>query len=431
MQEIEDEKIEFYEGSDTTFTLNGKQIVIPANLDTFNHYRSSYRRLAKVCADKSVERYIATINDYDSFMEMFLKVYDEYLQIPVQNAVDILISSGVYTYTTDSFKAEHIDSFHLAVDDYTTMEKSEELTKDNNYKLNNSFANALNKFAGSKFNHQFTQDILKGTLDGLVEENKEITAEQKAELFHRIKPENLFNRVFADYCNVFMTLANILRKNGKDIWYLEEQDTSKLDAVFENLSNPNFPEDKIAEVLFELILTNPYKAEYYEFMKEKYGDTEEVNLISEYFCYPECVNPVYREEDFPKIEVDDNISMATEQPENIKNVESETGEQGMFSSIMDKVDTAQIKKGLKIGAGIGMSMLASSALFGSNKKQSAETDESKREKMRQKEMREAEYQRKHEAAKESQRQWNAVKKANEERRRKGQPELPLPPRSWY
>ena len=78
-----------------------------------------------------------------------------------------------------------------------------------------------------------------------------------------------------------------------------------------------------------------------------------------------------------------------------------------------------------------MSMLASSALFGGNKKQSAETDESKREKMRQKEMREAGHQRKYEAAKESQRQWNAVKKANEERRRKGQPELPLPPRSWY
>lgn len=212
MQEIKEEKIQFYEGSDTTFTLNGKQLVIPANLDTFNYYRSKYRRLAKVCADKFVERYIATINDYDSFMEMFLQLYDEYLHIPVQNAVDILISSGVYTYTTDSFKTEHIDSFHLAVDDYTTMEKSEELTKDNNYKLNNSFANALNKFAGSKFNHQFTQDILKGTLDGLVEDNREITVEQKAELFHRIKSENLFNRVFADYCNVFVTLANILRK---------------------------------------------------------------------------------------------------------------------------------------------------------------------------------------------------------------------------
>lgn len=36
--------------------------------------------------------------------------------------------------------------------------------------------------------------------------------QNKSGTFHRIKPENLFNRVFADYCNVFMTLANILRK---------------------------------------------------------------------------------------------------------------------------------------------------------------------------------------------------------------------------
>ena len=37
----------------------------------------------------------------------------------------------------------------------------------------------------------------------------------------------------------------------------------------------------------------------------------------------------------------------------------------------------------------------------------------------------------HQAALESQRQWRAVKKANEERRRKGLPELPYPPRTWY
>ncbi len=49
----------------------------------------------------------------------------------------------------------------------------------------------------------------------------------------------------------------------------------------------------------------------------------------------------------------------------------------------------------------------------------------------QQEARRAEYNRKHEEALRSQREWEAVKKANEERRRKGLPELPLPPRSWY
>ena len=42
----------------------------------------------------------------------------------------------------------------------------------------------------------------------------------------------------------------------------------------------------------------------------------------------------------------------------------------------------------------------------------------------------AEYERKHEAAKQSQREWRAVHKANMERRKKGQPEIPYPPRRW-
>lgn len=43
----------------------------------------------------------------------------------------------------------------------------------------------------------------------------------------------------------------------------------------------------------------------------------------------------------------------------------------------------------------------------------------------------AEYERKHQEARDSQRAWDAVHKANIERRRKGQPELPYPPRKWY
>lgn len=59
-------------------------------------------------------------------------------------------------------------------------------------------------------------------------------------------------------------------------------------------------------------------------------------------------------------------------------------------------------------------------------KREAELEESRREwEMKQ------ESERRHQAALESQRQWEAVRRANEERRKKGQPELPLPPRSWY
>lgn len=56
-------------------------------------------------------------------------------------------------------------------------------------------------------------------------------------------------------------------------------------------------------------------------------------------------------------------------------------------------------------------------------KEQAEKDRIERER--------AEYQRKHEASLKSQREYNAVVAANKERRRKGLPELPLPPRTWY
>lgn len=48
----------------------------------------------------------------------------------------------------------------------------------------------------------------------------------------------------------------------------------------------------------------------------------------------------------------------------------------------------------------------------------------------QKQAEKAERERRHREALESQRRWRAVKEENERRRRKGQPELPLPPRSW-
>lgn len=56
-----------------------------------------------------------------------------------------------------------------------------------------------------------------------------------------------------------------------------------------------------------------------------------------------------------------------------------------------------------------------------------EREQKEYEKKREREKRDE----RHRRAIQSQREWEAVRKANEERRRKGQPELPLPPRDWY
>ena len=47
--------------------------------------------------------------------------------------------------------------------------------------------------------------------------------------------------------------------------------------------NPNFPQDKVLDTLIELIVTNPYSPEYYEFAISRFGQSEDITKIKEYF----------------------------------------------------------------------------------------------------------------------------------------------------
>jgi len=55
--------------------------------------------------------------------------------------------------------------------------------------------------------------------------------------------------------------------------------------IFQNLTNPNFPQDKAVEIIISLILSNPYNPEYHKYLKNKFGDSEEVSAITNYFGF--------------------------------------------------------------------------------------------------------------------------------------------------
>lgn len=61
--------------------------------------------------------------------------------------------------------------------------------------------------------------------------------------------------------------------------------------IFENLSNPNFPQDKIAEAFIQIIEINPYNVDYHKFMTSKFGETEETINIRNYFGFTNLENP--------------------------------------------------------------------------------------------------------------------------------------------
>ncbi len=356
MDNIITETFKPYEGTEKTFSVNGKNLIVPARLDTYIEYRKRFKRLAKACSDKAAEEYIASVNDLESFMNKFPDIYKNNLKTVAEKAVDILISEGIYTVSADDLQNLHIKNYHIAVSDYQTMKESVLLTAQNNARTTQGLMNGL----GSFFNGSRMQGFVKGFNEGVVEAGRKLSQEQKTELFLRIKPAQLFHNVFLDYWNVSISLVKILNANGKDIWLSDSEETGNMETLIKSMSNPNFPQEKILDIIFDIILKNPSEAAVYKLLEEKYGLTDAVKSIFDYFIYPEFNEIVYTEDDFPKPivatssaqSVGSNNNEQQNSEQETQNENQENAPKGRFSSFINKSEGDKMKKALKIGAGI-------------------------------------------------------------------------------
>ena len=231
MGNIMEEAFTAYTGSEKVFTLNGKELVIPARFDAFITYRTKFMKLAKACADKAAEEYKEKIHDLDTFRALFQDIYLENLKIVSSKAVDILVSEGIYQFSIDTFSAKNIETFHTALNDLRTTNESVKLTEQNNAKVTQNLKNGI----GSLFSNRgsFARGLVQGAVESTLE-GSEITAPQKAELYQRIRTHLLLHNVFQDYWNAVITLVGILRENGKDIWLA---DSGKIDETVVLLSH--------------------------------------------------------------------------------------------------------------------------------------------------------------------------------------------------
>ena len=150
MGNIMEEAFTAYTGSEKVFTLNGKELVIPARFDAFITYRTKFMKLAKACADKAAEEYKEKIHDLDTFRALFQDIYLENLKIVSSKAVDILVSEGIYQFSIDTFSAKNIETFHTALNDLRTTNESVKLTEQNNAKVTQNLKNGI----GSLFSNR-------------------------------------------------------------------------------------------------------------------------------------------------------------------------------------------------------------------------------------------------------------------------------------
>ena len=103
------------------FTLFDRELQIPSNLDAFNSHRLLYRDLALQATDELEYEYNNSIHNLDEFLANFPTLYMSKLEPLIKKAVDILILEELWTITYDLFLEEHLNDFHLAMDDYRTM----------------------------------------------------------------------------------------------------------------------------------------------------------------------------------------------------------------------------------------------------------------------------------------------------------------------
>ena len=268
---------------------------VSENMDTFNTYRLRFRNIAIRYANEASVAYYANVYDLNTFMDFFPRIYTEKLGHIVQIAVDILILEGIWTITYDSFMQQHSTDYHLVVDDLETMANSIMLTAEANVQATAGLMSFIPNLVGGGFGFAGAlKGIAGAAVFNIVRDGVEASAlnsatklkpAQQLELYQRINPQNLLHNLFLDYWRVFLSLVNALNQNGQHIWWPDDESIGKSSNIFKNISNPNFPKDRVLGAILDIIKINPYNAEYHKFIISRFGETEEVAAINDYFGY--------------------------------------------------------------------------------------------------------------------------------------------------
>lgn len=288
-------------GSAKRFTLQSQTLDVPENEDVFNTYRLKFKEIASECADCARSEFNKRVRDLTSYLDFFPYIYGYYLTAMIDKAVQVIIAEGIWTETVESFMQLHTANFHLAMDDLAATVKSVELTVQNNQASTANFMSYIPNLVGGGFG-------LKGAAKGiatatafnvvrdsaassLIKSAASINQAQQVELYNRVNFDILFEHVFLDYWRVFLTLVNLLKNNGKDIWIPSDNSAQQANNIFKNLSNPAFPQAQIASAFINILQICPYNIEYHRFMVSHFGENSETIAIKDYFGYLDFNNP--------------------------------------------------------------------------------------------------------------------------------------------
>lgn len=389
MNNLENEQLTLYEGSDKTFSLNGKDFTVPARLDAFNYYRNTFKELATCYSDKASKKYIECVCDASSFFEHVLEIYNENLNAVIDCAIDVLVSDNILKYSVETFASTHQKTSCEVMEYCSQIYEEYETLKQSSAQTVQGISNLASSLLGQK--SWVLGEFVSGMGEGLAE-SVSLSDEQLRTFFASIEPQKVFNGAYSDYWKVYLTLVYCLKEHNKDIWTPDEATTDEIDTTLQLLAKPNFPQDKVTDLILNLITKDPYRKEIYDLMKAKFGENEEVLNIIGYFGFTDYAESIFTADDFPKVEkitetpvesaeqgnANEQTSSETQGATSpIENTTETASEKKGLLSFVDKLDSEKVKKGLKIGVGIAAAGALLNGLAGGSSNTKSAYDDKK------------------------------------------------------
>ena len=288
------------EGKETALSLFEKELIIAPDRDAFNTYRLKFRNLAIKYTNKFIKEYNLLVINLETFVRYYPELYLSNLEYLINTAMDVLAAEEVWTQTTESFYKTHSSYHHAGIDTYNTVINSIDQTIQSNPALRRRCMSYL-PVANMVFSKDsdFMESAAAATGKNMLRETIRyntskaaiIYLPQKAELFNRLSLAGVFQNVYIDYWNVFLSLIWQLRQSGRNIWWGTGEMSAKADNMLKNLSNPRFPKEKSEELITEVIDMYPYHKSLFFHLIKVNGDTPEISALRKYFGYTDMKNP--------------------------------------------------------------------------------------------------------------------------------------------
>ncbi|MBR5800337.1 MAG: zinc ribbon domain-containing protein [Lachnospiraceae bacterium] len=279
-------QIPMYKGEQKFFTFMGRKLVVTEDKDTFNYYRKLYSKLAKKGADALKKNYLTNIINLDLFLSDFFNMYLHYRKPLIDATVDLLTEAGIYDVSQQIFEEQHTTDFCLCREDVKVMIDSFNLTIEANQNKKIRAYNMMPGVVFSGFGGLIAATALNVAVTAIAEadiKNANVTQAQRKELFGRINIDNLMYRAYLDYWRIFLSFTWLMNNRHMNVWYPTTEKNQRAKGLFQNLTAGRLPEDKVPDLIIDLLQLNPYDEEYLSYIIERYGETDEIMEIKDYF----------------------------------------------------------------------------------------------------------------------------------------------------